>query len=77
MLIQWEGSTLDLWLSQKEGREPTVFSICDDCYDDIVTDEICPENHLIPEGKGEPMDKYLFVSEFESDGNCQICKGEC
>jgi hypothetical protein len=77
MLIQWEGTAVDLWLSQKEGREPTVFSICDRCYDDIICDEIVPENHLKPQGKNEPQDKYLFVSEFKSDGTCKICKGEC
>jgi hypothetical protein len=77
MLIQWEGSAVDMWLSQKEGREPTVFEICSDCYEAIVCGHLDPEKLLSPTGKGEPQDKYLYISEYQTQGKCEICKGRC
>jgi hypothetical protein len=76
MLIQWEGSKVDRWLKEREGNEPTIFEICERCYEDIITGEIWAENHLIPVN-GEPMDKFLYVAEYKSNGTCKICKGRC
>lgn len=76
MLIQWEGSTLDQWLSLTN-TEPTVFEICSDCYEAIVCGHLDPEKLLKPTGKGEPQDKYLYISEYQSQGKCEICKGWC
>jgi hypothetical protein len=76
MLIQWEGSTLDQWLSLTNA-EPTVFEICDRCYDYIVCGDLIPEDILKPTGKGEPQDKYLYISEYQSQGKCEICRGWC
>ena len=76
MLIQWDGTVIDKWLRLREGNEPTLFEICQRCYDDICDGEILAENHLKPTN-GEPMDKYLLVAEWQSKGTCRICKGRC
>ena len=76
MLIQWDGTLIDKWLKQREGNEPTLFEICQRCYDDICDGEILAENHLTPIN-GEPQDKYLLVAEWQSNGTCRICKGRC
>jgi hypothetical protein len=75
MLIQWEGSAVDLCLSHKEGREPTKFNICENCYDDIICGEREAEKVLIPSGYSEPQDKYLYVSDWGHEDECEICRG--
>jgi hypothetical protein len=76
MLIQWDGTVIDKWLRLREGNEPTLFEICQRCYDDIIDGEILAENHLKPTN-GEPIDKYLLIAEHKSYGTCKICKGRC
>jgi hypothetical protein len=76
MLIQWEGTVLDQWL-RLTNAEPTVFEICLDCYEAIVCGHLDPGKLLSPTGKGEPQDKYLYISEYQTQGKCQICKGWC
>ncbi len=75
--IQWEGKVVDQWLRQKEGREPTIFEICPDCWDGIICGDIDPDKLLIPRFKDEPQDKYLYVSEYNTKGKCEICEGWC
>jgi hypothetical protein len=76
MLIQWEGTVLDQWL-RLTNAEPTVFEICSDCYEAIVCGHLDPEKLLSPTGKNEPQDKYLYISEYQTKGKCEICKGWC
>jgi hypothetical protein len=76
MLIQWEGTVLDQWL-RLTNAEPTIFEICEECYEAIVCGHLDPEKVLKPIGKSEPQDKYLYISEYQTEGKCQICKGWC
>lgn len=71
MILQWDGNKVDQWIA-KTGKEPTRFVVCEDCWDFMRAGIKDADKVLKPE-HGDPQDKYLYVVDEESTGNCDIC----